>query len=254
MEAEPRDLAADLGEVMSRTTTPRSTTSSPSNPPSQPTGKLALRDRPTKKVRLNHPRVEVAQLDAALRVRIRQACGEDGRWPFYLWSRATGTGKTTAALLLLDRGAPPNKGSFSPDEACDVMAGFVDYRGFPAFLECVRRKECSWYYDGSGGHLTEARVWTFLGRTPLVVVDDVCDIPNEAVRFGQDHRGLLKKVLDLRCSRPTLVTGNLSPVRPADGSPPEIIRVLDTTTSDRISDRLLCGTVHELRGTSRRWD
>lgn len=184
---------------------------------------------------------------------IRTACSDAGRWPLYLWSKATGTGKTTLAILLLDRAFGPCRFDYYPQQATDVMFGLIDYRNFPNHLEAVRRRE---WIQGSYEHreaLTESKVWNFIGYSPLIVVDDVCDVPREAVKFGHDHRGLLKQILDIRAGKPTILTGNLTP-RSVDGKPSEFLRVMDLATADPITDRVLSGTVHEMTGVSLRWN
>lgn len=192
-------------------------------------------------------------LNTKFRSEIRAVCAVGGRWPLYLWSHNPGTGKTTAATMLLDRAYAPSEFDYAPSDAMDVMYGLIDYRLFPAFLDGCRRGECSWSNYSAGGKLDEGKVWSFIDRAPLVVVDDVCDLPTEAAKFGHDHRGLLKKILDVRGQRPTVVTGNLSPWAATVGGKAELTRVLDTAGIDRLTDRLTCGTIIEMAGESLRW-
>lgn len=184
------------------------------------------------------------------RSKVRGLVNGATRWPFYVWSKQTGTGKTTAALMLLDRAYGPSEFDFVPQIASDVMWGMIDYRRFPNFLDGCTKNAYAWNSYAAGGPLTEAKVWNTVAKCPLLVVDDVGELPREAEKFGHDHRGLLKQILDLRCNKPTIITGNLSPWASDDGKPPELLRVLDTGGIDRINDRIVSGTVFEMPGAA----
>ena len=67
-------------------------------------------------------------------------------------------------------------------------------------------------------------------------------------RLGDDHYGLFKRILDDRVARPLVITSNVDPWEPPGGGVPELVRLFD----DRIADRIVCGTVFELAGQSRR--
>lgn len=230
--------------------TPESTAKTDTEPAAKP--RLLMRVELSIQARRNHPRVSPADLPNDLRQTIKAVSSAFGKWPFYLWSPKSGSGKTTVSLMVLDRaGTVHTERSYTPADAMDVMSGFIDYRNFPPFLDGVRRKECSWSIPGHGSTLNESDVWDFIGGSPLIVVDDVCDLPYESVKFGQDHRGNLKKILDVRGVKPTFITGNLDPYA-RNGQMPELARVMDKTTSDRITDRITCGTIFEMKGESLR--
>ncbi len=171
----------------------------------------------------------------------------------YLWSRQVGNGKTTAALMLLDRAYGESDFDFFPTEAFDVMWGFIDYRTFPRFMENVGRGEATWNSHMAGGKLTEGRFWNFVAKGALLVIDDVCEQDRETMRLGHDPRGLFKRILDERGGLPTIVTSNLSPHATGDGKPSELSRILDPSGIVRMTDRVLCGTVIEMTGESLRW-
>jgi len=192
-------------------------------------------------------------MNPKFRSSVRELCGPAGRWPLYLWSSATGTGKTTAAMMILDRAYGESDFDFFPADVSDAMWGLIDYRSFPRLLETIGRGEATWNSHMAGGKMTEGKLWNFVAQGHLLVVDDVCEIDREAVKFGQDHRALLKRILDERGSRPTIVTSNLSPAPAAGGMPSELSRVVDPSGIDRITDRLLSGTVFEMPGSSLRW-
>lgn len=196
----------------------------------------------------------MANLNTTFRSKVRELVNGVGRWPLYIWSKGTGTGKTTAAIMLLDRAYGPSEFDFVPQQASDVMWGMVDYRRFPNFLDGCAKNAYAWNSYSAGGSLTESKVWNTIAKCPLLVVDDVGELPREAEKFGHDHRGLLKQILDLRCNKPTIITGNLSPWSGADGTPSELMRTLDTNGIDRINDRIISGTAFEMPGSeSLRW-
>lgn len=245
-------IASVLTRILSRTSTPpKESPASEGSRPVQSRGTLPLWDRPTVRVRPNHRRVKPEEMETAFRGKVRELCSDAGRWPLYLWSKATGTGKTTAAMMLLDRAYGASGFDYSPADVSDAMWGLIDYRSFPRLLETIGRGEATWNSHMAGGKLTEGKVWNFIARGPLIVVDDVCEIDRENLKLGQDHRALLKRILDERGTRPTIVTSNLSPI--ANGGPSELSRVVDPSGIDRICDRLLSGTVIEMPGESLRW-
>ena len=95
----------------------------------------------------------------------------------------------------------------------------------------------------SDGEREEAAKWDtmlkIIGRHPLLVFEEI-GVGREAADFRLDT---LLEILDRRANhpiRPFVVTSN---VRPSDV--PEIY-------DDRVADRILCGTVHQMTGKSRR--
>lgn len=246
-------IASVLTRLLTRQSTPTKESPNSAPVPVQSKGRLPLWDRPTVRVRPNHRRVRPEEVETTLRGKIRALCSASGRWPLYLWSKATGTGKTTAAMMLLDRAYGASGFDYFPADVSDAMWGLIDYRSFPRLLETIGRGEATWNSHMAGGKLTEGKVWNFIAKGPLLVIDDVCEIDREAVKFGQDHRALLKRILDERGTRPTIVTSNLSPVSAANGKPSELSGIVDPSGIDRITDRLLSGTVIEMPGQSLRW-
>lgn len=160
-------------------------------------------------------------------------------WPLYLWGPA-GTGKTSAALALLDRCGPVLPADLRCSyPAGDWLAGYVAARTIQQVRLDADRGRLSWGRPGSG---TDELRWTVIAEklttAPLLVVDD---LGVGALReFGLQ---VLLDLLDPRLGdpvRPTVAVSNLPPSR------------LPEFTDERVADRLLAGTVVELGGASRR--
>lgn len=142
-------------------------------------------------------------------------------WPLFLHGPA-GTGKTSAALALLDYVA--GEGFFYTanglaDEQIEASKGVL-----------------SWHREGLSGTLTLDMLRRQLGRADLVVVDELAT----RERVNDWPYQCLLDLLDRRRALPLIVMGNhdLSTVE----------RIYD----DRIASRLAAGTVLHLQGRDRR--
>jgi hypothetical protein len=142
----------------------------------------------------------------------------------------------------------PNAVLDYPPEVEEIMYGFADFAGLPGVFRTVeQRRE---YFTGVRTFKTlwPADIWGFIRRSPLLVLDDVRKPGDREMRLGDDHYGVLKRILDERVARPLIITSNIDPWEPKDGGASELVRLFD----DRIADRVTCGTVFELGGPSRR--
>src|SRR5262249_18706175 len=75
-------------------------------------------------------------------------------WPLYLWG-PTGTGKTSAALALLDHcgwGEGAYRGTWTPD-IWDWLHGFIEVRHIPAVRIGADQGRFYWSRDGNAGDL-----------------------------------------------------------------------------------------------------
>jgi len=175
----------------------------------------------------------------ALRDTFRALVSGRAPWPLYLWGPA-GTGKTSAALVLLDHCGPtPPGGEWSADVR-DWLAGFVEVRHLPRLKIGADQGRLSWSRDGNSGNVTWAVLARELRRAPVAVFDEI-GVGREASDFRLDT---LIEVLNLRADdpvRPFVVTSNLKPS--------EVKRVV---YDDRVASRILAGTVFHLDGPDRR--
>lgn len=176
-------------------------------------------------------------------------------WPFYLWSESTGTGKTSVSLAMIDfvNNETKRDESFADPEVQDVMLGFIDYVKFPKILKRIDSGRIEWRFGPDSATVTRSGVMKRMRLLPIVVIDDLCEVPRTGRAYGEDHETELKAILDARGRKPTIVTSNLGPWA-SDAEPTSALtRVVDAgSASDRISDRLTCGTVLEMPGFSRR--
>lgn len=235
-EPEPAPLSAAIASKLSRVSTP--------DPTPGTACKLAVRRAPRPLVRPSHARRREG-LRPDLRQALRELAAGERAWPLYLWSRGPGSGKTSAALVMLDHYGPEQTSDYPP-EVEELMYGFADFASLPEVFRMADQRRT---YDGGARSIRTfypADLWGFLRRAPLVVLDDLRKPTDREMRLGDDHYGTLKRVLDQRVGRPLIVTSNIDPWERGGAS--ELVRVFD----DRIADRLLCGTVFELAGASRR--
>ena len=228
--------------ITTPTPTPQASLSASQRPP------LPKRETPVRSARLNHSR-EREGIQKKLQSLMGNLIAGSKPWPLYVWSKSPGTGKTSAGLVLLDHCGPVVDPMFNSDEARDVFGGFIDLASFPAFIRRlgqgqVRRTDG----ESSGRAVTETDFWRHYRRARVYVLDDLRKLSDAETRLGDDHYGLLKRLLDERSGLPLMVTSNLEPATANAGGQPELVKMYD----DRIADRLLCGTVFHLPGQSRR--
>lgn len=206
---------------------------------------LKVRPVPTVQARPNHPRSSELVKDE-LRAVIRQLCAGERPWPLYLWSRETGTGKTSAALALLDRAAKLFECWSVSQDVRDFDNGFIDFAEMPRFLRAAEKKQYRYHHHGSGGPLTDSHLWNIVRNAPLIVLDDLRRPGEKELSLGHDHYGCVKRVLDERVGLPLVITSNIRPY--GDGALNELVSVFD----DRVADRIHAGTLFQLAGESRR--
>lgn len=179
----------------------------------------------------------MAAVDAKLLEVFRSLVSGKAAWPLYLWGPA-GTGKTSAALALLDHCGPlPIEGN-RPDVVTEWIAGFVDVRTIPRVRIAADKGQLDWSRDGLAGTFTWEILLGAVSRAPLVVFDEI-GVGREAGDFKLD---VMLELLDRRAVNPVkpfIVTANLAPG--------DIAKVYDT----RVASRVL-GTAFKLDGADRR--
>jgi DNA replication protein DnaC len=160
-------------------------------------------------------------------------------WPLYLHGPA-GTGKTSAALAMLDACGPaPAKLRCSSPILNDWFAGFLDTRNLPRLKIGCDKGRFQWRRGADSGDLS----WEMLARAaqkaPVFALDEI-GLAREASDFSRE---ILIEVLNWRCNdpvRPVVVTSNRDP--------DELAAAYD----ERVASRILCGTVFHLGGPDRR--
>ncbi|HET6576639.1 MAG TPA: hypothetical protein VFG68_23780 [Fimbriiglobus sp.] len=210
--------------------------------------RLPGRKEPVRLARPHHPRTWPG-IDPKLRACLKTLVDGRSPWPLYLWSASPGTGKTSAALAILDHCAPVRSDWSCSEELRDLMAGFCDFAILPGVLRAAEKPRFYWQEPGRGGTVYASDLWRWLKSARIIVLDDVRLPSAREQALGEDHYGVFKRVLDERIGRPLVVTTNICPWETASGEMTELVRLFD----DRIADRAVSGTVVELAGDSRRW-
>jgi hypothetical protein len=162
----------------------------------------------------------VGQIPPPLRAAIRALVGGKSPWPLLLHGPA-GTGKTCAALALLDHGGGEYFTAWGLAEAA-----IQSQQG--------RMRRC----DGAGDGYTvyPDEFWRQVGEEPLVVLDELgC-----RERVSDHHYECVRRLLDERIGLPLVAISNLPLSR--------LAQVYD----DRVASRLGAGTVVGLGGEDRR--
>lgn len=154
-----------------------------------------------------------------LRQEIRKLVAGESPWPLLLDGKV-GTGKTCAALCLLD---------YAGGEYYTVA-------GLCSTLIQSQQGRLEWSHEGRGGTLWPEKLWAKLAAAPLVVLDELgCrDKPTDA------HYEAVKTLIDERHGKPFVVISNLTLDR------------IEALYDDRVSSRLAAGTVFTLSGQDRR--
>ncbi len=158
-------------------------------------------------------------IDQILRSAIRNLVSGQAPWPLFLHG-APGTGKTCAALCLLDH----CQGEY-----------------FTVPMLCSRMNQAKqggvqWSHEGRGGTWYEHDLWHIVSTAGLVVLDEVgC-----RERVSDAHYEAVKGVIDERHFRPLIAISNLP------------LADLGTFYDSRIVSRLASGTVIELGGKDQR--
>lgn len=188
------------------------TTASPST-----ARKLALRPEPTV-YWLPHRKREIALIPDSVRATIRKLVSGEAPWPWFVFGPA-GTGKTCAALCLLDHATGKY---YTATEWSDLLNRAREGR-----VSSVDADRCPLFPED---------LWKEVARAPLVVIDEL-----GSRQQTSDHQyDAVKRILDDRWGKPTVYLSNLTLA--------SVAQVYD----DRLADRLAEGTVTHLDGESRR--
>lgn len=154
-----------------------------------------------------------------LRLAIRRAVQGEVPWPLFVHGPA-GTGKTSAALCLLD---------FARGE-------YFTATGLAEYLIQAQQGKLSWWCEGQGGTIWPEDVWQRLSEQPLIVLDEL----GSRQTVSDHHYDCVKRLLEDRHSRPFLILSNLD------------LDAISRLYDDRIASRLGEGTVVALGGEDRR--
>ncbi len=171
---------------------------------------------------------DIDLLDPDVRKVLRELAFGRRRWPAFFYGPA-GTGKTCAALTLLDYAA----GKCRYDTLGDIERTLID---FMRIVEVNGTPERAIFVPGFGNLWTETTWWRCWRDLDLVVVDEI-----GARKCVSDHQYLtLKRAIDGREGKPAVFISNLTPRRIAE------------LYDDRIASRLGGGTVIPFVGNDRR--
>lgn len=172
-------------------------------------GKLRFPDdMPTK------PRT-LDKIAADLRAVIHELVEGRKPWPLFLHGEA-GSGKTCAALCLLDRAG----GWYL--ELPELCRRVID----------AQQNRLTW---STGCQRTECDLWTDWGEVGLAVLDEI----GTRERVSDFHYEILKRAVDLREGRPAIFISNLS------------LDAVYDQYDDRIASRLAAGTRFAAKGDRR---
>lgn len=177
-------------------------------------------------------------IDPTLRTTLRKLAAGDAPWPLYLWGKP-GTGKTSAACVLLDYAGPKKISGTRSKEIEDWHSGLIEVREIAGIKIAANKRELTWYKDGVAGDWTWEMLLGWVEKAEVVVFDEI-GVGRESGDFKLDT---MLEVLDRRCMnpiRPFIATGNLNPN--------EITKVYDA----RVASRLLSGTIFELVANDQR--
>lgn len=153
-------------------------------------------------------------------------------WPLVMMGEA-GAGKTSVGLCLLDYAGGLY---FTLDSLLEKL------------VSCLKGNETydGWHSTMKGLPLTEEKLWSWIEKAPLVVIDEVAMTKNrKETWYGntRDHFSILKRFLDLREFTPHVVVSNRE------------VKDLGNTDADlyddRVVSRLMAGTVIRMSGDRR---
>jgi hypothetical protein len=192
--------------------------SQPSKPRQSSLAKLQLakQAKPTCLPRV--PR-SIAEIEDGLRLKIRGLVAGELPWPLFL-EGAVGTGKTCAALCLLD------------------LAGgeYHTVSGLCNLIIQSQQGRLEWVHECRGGTIWPHQVWSKIASAPLAVLDEMgC-----REKASDAHYENVKNFIEERMWKPLIVISNL----PLE----QVAAIYD----DRIYSRLASGTVVRLEGKDRR--
>lgn len=232
MQTTPRevDWNALVAQSLSRVSTPTSC---------ETRGRKPLRIKPEAVcLAQREVRRTLGQVDPRLRMVFRGLVTGLKPWPLYLWG-AAGTGKTSAALVVLDHcGRNQSEHEFLP-AVHDWLYGYAEVRSLAGLKIKADRGLAAHDFGVPDGCSSWDRMLYHWGRLPVVLLDEI----GVGAQAGDFKLDTLLEVLNTRCNdpvKPLIVTGNLSP------------EDLPVMYDDRVSSRALAGTVYRLGGNDRR--
>lgn len=165
----------------------------------------------------------VAEIHQSLRTVIRSLVSGESPWPLFLHGPA-GTGKTCAALCLLDHvligGKTPPTQYFTVSALC---AALIESQ--------LGRME-----NAVGAKVWPAEFWQRIYAAPLFVLDEI----GARETVSDAHYDAVKSAIDSRAGKPFVAISNLPMAR------------VEALYDARIASRLSAGTVIELGGADRR--
>ena len=180
--------------------------------------KLSLFKRPAPKHLLGKTR-NVAMIQEPLRKVIHEVIAGEAPWPLVLTGEA-GTGKTCAALCLLDHAGG-------------------DYYTTAGLCETLIRSQqgrLEWNQEGRGGTIYPEMLWSRIAGQRLIVLDELgC-----REKVSDAHYDAVKRMIDERDCKPFIVISNLS------------LKQIGERYDGRIFSRLAAGTVENVTGEDRR--
>jgi len=162
----------------------------------------------------------VALIAPPLRQAIRECVAGAAPWPLFVGGPC-GTGKTCAALALLDH--VPGGQYHTAGGLCELLV-----RAQQGRLES--------YHEGRGGTVWPEHLWRGLAKAPLVVLDEL----GGRERVSDHHYDAVKRLLDERHGLPLVLLSNHD------------LAALARLYDDRIASRIGGGTVAALGGPDRR--
>lgn len=149
------------------------------------------------------------------------------KWPVYLWG-STGTGKTCAAASAYMKTTArwPMYRNFS--QFCGLVNACKAGDGRGSATEWIAQQPVTWV-TGS--------LWDAVQRCDFLILDEI------GTRADLESRvDILNTVLDLRCGKPLLLTGNV-PVKELEGQ-----------FDARVASRIIAGHTLEMTGKDLRYE
>jgi predicted ATPase len=199
---------------------------------------LPVRPEPTRSAQLAVQR-SLAGINPDLRAVIRRLVSGESPWPLYLWGPA-GTGKTSAALCVLDHCGVQRKSTARDDTiTTDMLFGYTEVRSLTGLRISADKGGCCPVFAHSEKYSAWPAIIDHWKKIPVAVIDEI-GVGGYAADFRLDS---LLEVLNTRCSdpvKPLIVTSNVEP------------RQIEADYDDRVASRILAGTVYHVAGDDRR--